>query len=55
MSSVYKFLLVLALVFAIYFIITQVVPFLQGKQCLQKKISRDRYGQETLLHCVRWA
>jgi hypothetical protein len=53
MSSVYKFLLVLALVFAIYFIITQVVPFLQGKQCLQKKI--NRYGQETLLHCVRWA
>jgi hypothetical protein len=55
MSSVYKFLLVLALVFTIYFIITQVVPFLQGKQCLQLQRKIDRYGQETLLHCVRWA
>ena len=49
MSSVYRFLLVLALVFAV----TQVVPFLQGKQCLQRKI--NRYGQETLLYCARWA
>jgi len=42
----------LAIVLLAY-IITNVIPFLQGKKCVQ--LGKSRYGSDTMLRCVKWS
>jgi len=37
----------------LYYIITNVVPFLQGKKCVQ--LGKTRYGTDSLLSCAKWS
>lgn len=53
MTSYHKVLYFFVFIVAFFFAVTQIIPFLQGKQCLQRKI--NRYGNESLLFCARWA
>jgi hypothetical protein len=35
------------------YIITNVIPFLQGKKCVE--LGKTRYGTDTLLRCAKWS
>lgn len=37
----------------LYYIVTNVIPFLQGKTCVQ--LGKSRYGTDTPLRCAKWS
>ena len=53
MTFYHKILYLLVLLIFVYYIVTQVVPFLQGKQCLQRKV--NIYGVERTFNCAKWS
>lgn len=52
-DALVRLVVIFLAILLIAYIITNVIPFLQGKKCVQ--LGKSRYGTDTMLRCVKWS
>ena len=52
-DTVFRLSVLFLVIVLIYYIIKNVIPFLQGKRCLQ--LAKNRWGRDSLLNCAKWS